>query len=309
MLRTAAILSVIGFAIPAIAQDRAPQLPDNTIDCKQFKKTGPQEWIEVGTAVFDLGKIKDIHLTDQPVTPGFFKFGGIDVYPVLEQKCGVSEALAIGTASNITGQAITLAQSSAGPKAELEQDKGSPAPAQTPAQASMNDPVPASQDKIVKSPPESTSCGDRKSVYVADGLIQTEQGRALVEIVFKNKMNGEQRGGLNSEFIIREYKNNELEWGYKGKIRQGRFIFTPVTSGPRNSREFIFAAMNFSRQESVALVPTFVKPNRNGTGEAILYLGGLHALFAPKENIHRFKFEGKRPLEFLPEVFYFDRCE
>ena len=65
----------------AVAQDKEPALPKNTINCKQFKKTGPQEWIEVGTAVFDLGAINDINLTDQPVTPGYFKFGGIDLYP------------------------------------------------------------------------------------------------------------------------------------------------------------------------------------------------------------------------------------
>ena len=55
MLRTAAILIVTGFTLPAIAQDKGPQLPKNSIDCTQFKKTGPKEWIEVGTAVFDLG--------------------------------------------------------------------------------------------------------------------------------------------------------------------------------------------------------------------------------------------------------------
>ena len=82
-------ISAIGFWMPAVAQDKVSALPKNTVDCKQFKRTGPKEWIEVGTAVFDLGGIKDINLTDQPVTPGYFKFGGIDLYPVLEGKCGV----------------------------------------------------------------------------------------------------------------------------------------------------------------------------------------------------------------------------
>ena len=81
-------VSAIGFWMPAVAQDKVSALPKNTLDCKQFKRTGPKEWIEVGTAVFDLGSIKDITLTDQPVTPGYFKFGGIDLYPVLEGKCG-----------------------------------------------------------------------------------------------------------------------------------------------------------------------------------------------------------------------------
>jgi tetratricopeptide (TPR) repeat protein len=72
----------------AAAQNKEARPPENTIDCKQFKKTGSEEWIEIETAVFDLGKIPDIHLTNQPVKPRSFKFGGIDLYPVLEGKCG-----------------------------------------------------------------------------------------------------------------------------------------------------------------------------------------------------------------------------
>ncbi len=82
--------SLLGLSMPAAAQDKEGKLPENTIDCKQFKKSGPREWIEVGTAVFDLGKVRDINLTDQPVTPGYFKFGGIELYAVLDGKCGAA---------------------------------------------------------------------------------------------------------------------------------------------------------------------------------------------------------------------------
>ncbi len=119
-------------------------------------------------------------------------------------------------------------------------------------------------------------------------------------------MNGEE----NSEFIIRQHKDNELEWVYKGKIRQGRFIFTPITPRQRNNiGGAIFTSTPIGKHESVVLVPNFIKPNRDGTGEAILYLSGLRSLFASKENIRQIKFEGKRPSESLPEAFYFDRCE
>ncbi len=83
-------ISAFGLSLPAVAQDKELKLPENTIDCRQFKKTGPREWREVGTAVFDLGKVRDINLTDQPVTPGYFKFGGVELYPVLEGKCGAA---------------------------------------------------------------------------------------------------------------------------------------------------------------------------------------------------------------------------
>lgn len=97
MLRRASIfILALGFAMPAAAQDKETRLPENTIDCKQFKKTGPEEWMEAGTAVFDLGKIPDINLTNQPVKPRSFKFGGIDLYPVLEAKCGAPAYFAQG---------------------------------------------------------------------------------------------------------------------------------------------------------------------------------------------------------------------
>jgi tetratricopeptide (TPR) repeat protein len=94
---------VFGFAMAAAAQNKESRLPENTIACEQFKKTGPQEWIEVGTAVFDLGKITDINLTNQPVKPRSFKFGGLDLYPVLEEKCGAAGYLNQGKIDRAKG--------------------------------------------------------------------------------------------------------------------------------------------------------------------------------------------------------------
>lgn len=309
MLRTAAILFVTSFALPAIAQDAAPQLPKNSIDCNQFKKTGPKEWIEVGTAVFDLGATKDINLTDQPVTPGYFRFSGIDVYPVLEQKCGVpaeeapaqapaQEAPAKGAEPN-PAPVATLAQQTVSPKAAPEQNNSSPAPAEAPARSAAADPAPAPEGKTAKPQQETAACGDRKSVYAADGL----KG-AAVEIAFQNTAGVEKRNGPASEFIIRQYKNKEAEWTYKGKLRRGRFIFTPI---PFRERGFLQASI--SRQAPVILAASFIKPNRDGKGEPILYLRGLGTLFASKGAIRRFGIEGKAPGELLPEAFYFDRCE
>jgi tetratricopeptide (TPR) repeat protein len=104
MIRPALIFIVAtGFALPAAGQDKDARLPENTIDCKQFKKSGPQEWMEVETAIFDLGKIPDIHLTNQPVKPRSFKFGGIDLYPVLEAKCGAAAYFAQGKEDRANG--------------------------------------------------------------------------------------------------------------------------------------------------------------------------------------------------------------
>ncbi len=299
MLRTAAILIVTGFTLPAIAQDKAPQLPKNSIDCTQFKKTGPKEWIEVGTAVFDLGSIKDISLTNQPVTPGYFKFDGIDVYPVLEQKCGAPAQEAPAKEAEPNMAALTeLTQQSVNPKAGPD-DSAAAAP-RAPAPPASEDPIPAPEGRIAENQ-QGKSCGDRKSVYVADGL-----AGAALEIAFQNKNGGEMRSSPDSEFVIRQLKNNEPDWVYKGKYRHGRFLFALK---PIRERGFMPATISIARQDSVALVPGFIKPTRNGIGEPILYLSGLQALFASKETTRRLKIEGKTPAELLPEAFYLDRCE
>ncbi len=305
------VLSAIVSVSPAFSQEQGQKLPANTIDCGQFKKSGAHEWTETGTAVFDLGGIRDIHLTNQPVTPGAYKFGGVDVYPVLDQKCGAapaSDGLFVGNASNSKAEAaVTLVQSAVVPKVEGDKDKVPLSSPEVPAQLNASAQKP--KDEIAAGEPEHMPCGDKSSVYIADALTETAAGKALVEIVFKNKMDGEEKNKPNSEFMIRGYINNELEWTYKGRIRQGRFVFTPIPSKQRsNIRELIHTATPPVRQDNIVLVPAFIKPDRKGAGEAILYLSGIHPIFA-KENSHRFKFEGKRPSEYLPEAFYPDRCE
>jgi hypothetical protein len=294
MFRKAALLGVaVCFAIPAIAQDRTSPLPENTIDCKQFRKAAPQEWIEVGIAVFDLGAIKDINLTNQPVVPGYFKFGGADLYDVLEQKCGTAVESNPG---NITTQPLTAP----------EQNQHASASAPAPAQTNVLEVASSSNNTAVDSKSESTACRDKKLVYVADSVNGAEEHGALIEIVVSNNMNHNVTDSLHSEFVLREYKGNKIEWTYRGKIIQGNFVFTPLKSKRENS---LFTQAHFTTQKPITLASKYVKPHRYGTDEAILYLGGLRALFSTRESAHRFRFEGNHSPTFLPEAFYFDRCE
>ncbi len=402
-------ISALGLSMPAIAQDKELKIPDNTIDCKQFKKTGPREWIEVGTAVFDLGKVRDINLTDQPVTPGYFKFGGIDLYPVLDGKCGAAafvnqgkkdqakgdydsalanfnraiqldpksaeafdnrggvydskgdyaraiadydealrldpklesaashrtvsqEKLSRASASNAPAEPqITLEEAGTVLKEGLDADRNASKTAQIPEQSSQEQPseqtsraqaqeqiseeqapektgqeqapektsqeqaVPTSENKNVslKVQSEDGSCRAKRLVYAANGAGNAEGGASVVELAFEGTP---QEDGSNSEFIIRGYRNDAIQWVYRGAYIQ-----------KNNSGQFKFVEIR--KRKSVVLMPNYIKPNRDGTGEAILYLGGLHALFASEDNGHAFKFEGNRPTGVLPEVFYFDRCE
>lgn len=299
MSRAGAIaISIIALATSAAAQVKDSPLPANTIDCKQFKKTGPQEWIEVGTAVFDLGSVKDINLTNQPVTPRYFKFDGIDLYPVLDKKCGaISSSNEGDTAAPV---AMASEQAPLPPKPEAKQDETGPA-ARPPAQAKTT--PSASETKPAKGQPETATCGDKKSVYLADSLSDGDRVSPLIEISFNSNVDSQ-----NSEFTLKGYTNDKLDWTYRGRIVREKFVFESVPYQQENSRS-IFTPAHSGRPKPVLVEPKYIKPNRNGSGEAILYLSGLRPLFASKENAQRFKFEGNRPVQYLPEAFYFDRCE
>jgi hypothetical protein len=295
MLRHALIfISAVGFSMPAVAQDKETTLPKNTIDCRQFKKTGPQQWIEVGTAVFDLGGITDINLTDQPVTPGYFKFGGIELYPVLEAKCG-APALNIAAAPQATSAA-----GGAVPKGELAPSQDAPKAAQISEQMAQVLTAPASEHKDAnpKSQSENGPCPANRLVYAANGIGDAEGAASVIEIVFESKHKEDLETTANSEFEIREYRNNQIDRTYKGKFLQ-----------KINSSRFDFPFLQSRMRRPVSLEPHYIKPNRDGTGEPILYVAGLHKLFASKKTGRASKSEGKRPTEVLPEVFYFDRCE
>ena len=82
------LISAIGFWMPAVAQDKVWALPKNTVDCKQFKRTGPKEWIEVGTAVFDFGRNQGHQSHGSARNAGIFQIRRDRPVPVLEGKCG-----------------------------------------------------------------------------------------------------------------------------------------------------------------------------------------------------------------------------
>ncbi len=377
MFRQALIfISAVGLSIPAAAQDKETMLPKNTIDCRQFKKTGANEWVEVGTAVFDLGDTQDINLTDQPVTPGYFKFGGIELFGVLEGKCGAAGYLSRGKKDQAKGdadgalanfnQAILIDPKSAeayylrggvydakgdfaraiadydqalkfdpklesaishrsaaqvklakGPEASvpaepqmpleevgaalkegLEAARNAPKVAEIPEPAIQEQAIPKPEVKktSLEIPTDSGSCRAKKLVYTANG--GGEGGASVVEIVFENKRADEAGEAGKSEFVVRGSKNSQIEWSYTGKYTQ-----------KDSSEYFEFVAGEARKRKLAVLEPHYIKPNRDGSGEAILYVGGLHGVFASRENARAFKFEGGRPSGALPEVFYFDRCE
>ena len=87
MLRLA-LFGAVAILTPLSIAHAQDGLPPNTIDCAQFVKTGPTEWNEVGTAVFDLGSSKHTSMSGSNIPPHAYNIGGYDLYDVLEKKCG-----------------------------------------------------------------------------------------------------------------------------------------------------------------------------------------------------------------------------
>ena len=77
-------IGATGFCEIANAQ---ASLPPNTIDCSQFTKKG-NEWEIVGTATFDFGTVKHMSLSGLHISPRIIDVGGMDLYEVIEKKCG-----------------------------------------------------------------------------------------------------------------------------------------------------------------------------------------------------------------------------
>ena len=189
----------------------------------------------------------------------------------------------------------------AAPKEELAPSRDAPEAAQIPEQAVQVGTAPQSQknkDDNLKSQSENKPCPANRLVYAANGIGDVEGAASVIEIVFESKHKEDLETAASSEFEIREYRNNQIERTYKGKFLQ-----------KVNSSRFAFPFLQSRMRRPVSLEPHYIKPNRDGTGEPILYVAGLHKLSTSKKTGRPSKSEGKRPTEVLPEVFYFDRCE
>src|SRR6202162_5588435 len=85
-----ALVSMLCFLSPAIAQVSQPEFPPNTLRCEGFKKTSDGTWYAEKPAPFDIGDAKEVTVEREVIGPGSRKIGGIDLYVLLERKCGGS---------------------------------------------------------------------------------------------------------------------------------------------------------------------------------------------------------------------------
>jgi hypothetical protein len=68
------------------------ELPPNTIDCAAFKKTPNGNWYVGPRTTFDVAPLKAIGLANYLVVPHDTNasFRGVDLFDILERKCGGS---------------------------------------------------------------------------------------------------------------------------------------------------------------------------------------------------------------------------
>jgi hypothetical protein len=69
-------------------------IPPNTFSCVGFTKNADGSW-EAGddTRPFNVGKAENIAIRDQgPIEPGWVTVGGVDLYALIEKKCGAQPA-------------------------------------------------------------------------------------------------------------------------------------------------------------------------------------------------------------------------
>lgn len=83
-----ALCSMLSFLSPALAQGNQPELPPNTLGCEGFKKTSDGTWYAEKSDSFHVGDGKEVTVERKVIGPGSHKIGGIDLYVLLERKCG-----------------------------------------------------------------------------------------------------------------------------------------------------------------------------------------------------------------------------
>jgi hypothetical protein len=89
-LASASVVALLAFGSPAFAQDTP--LPPNTLPCDAFAKKGDGIWVAKRPVSFEVGNAKNLTLDAGEITPKSQSVGGIDLYVLLEAKCGKAPA-------------------------------------------------------------------------------------------------------------------------------------------------------------------------------------------------------------------------
>jgi hypothetical protein len=89
-------------ALSTIAQAQIDRVPENTINCADFRKIDASTWITTRIAHFDIGNMKGNGLPPNiPLQRGIFNLEGIDLVDVLDARCAGSLIKGIQQAKDV----------------------------------------------------------------------------------------------------------------------------------------------------------------------------------------------------------------
>ncbi len=79
-------------AAPLGARAEDSPLPPNTLPCDAFTKKSDGTWFATRPVTFDVGNAKNLNLDGGAITPKSQVLGGVDLYVLLDAKCGKTPA-------------------------------------------------------------------------------------------------------------------------------------------------------------------------------------------------------------------------
>jgi hypothetical protein len=80
------------FGLGVMARAEDTPLPPNTLPCDAFMKKSDGTWFAKRPVTFDVGNAKNLNLDGGAITPKSQMFGGVDLYVLLDAKCGKTPA-------------------------------------------------------------------------------------------------------------------------------------------------------------------------------------------------------------------------
>jgi len=89
-------------AFGTVAQAQIDRVPENTINCADFRKIDASTWVTTRLAHFDIGNMKGNGLPPNiPLQRGIFSFEEIDLVDVLDARCAGSIIKGIQQAKDV----------------------------------------------------------------------------------------------------------------------------------------------------------------------------------------------------------------
>ncbi|MBW0004093.1 MAG: hypothetical protein JO216_11450 [Hyphomicrobiales bacterium] len=88
------IAAWFGLSMIPVMQARSEDapLPPNTLPCDAFTKKSDGTWFATRPVTFDVGSAKNLNLDGGAITPKSQVLGGVDLYVLLDAKCGKTPA-------------------------------------------------------------------------------------------------------------------------------------------------------------------------------------------------------------------------